>query len=528
MKIVTSRQMREIERRSEAAGVSTDALMQNAGLAVAERVRRHLGEVAGAPVLVLVGSGNNGGDGLVMSRHLRAWGADVTAYVCLERGRPDPRLDEARAAGVAVVHASGYEGRLRLRALLASARLVVDAVLGTGRSRPIEGALSAILRELAEARGMRRGLRLLALDLPTGLDSDTGAVDALCPAADVTVALGYPKVGLFKYPGAEAAGTVETVDIGVPAGLDEDVLLELMTPEWAAQALPARPAGAHKGTFGRVLLVVGSRSYVGAAYLAAAAAARVGAGLVTLAVPEGIQTAVAAKAVEPTYLLLPESERGVLHHDAAATVLESIPQYDALLVGCGLGQGPGAAEMVRRLLLAGARLPPTVVDADGLNLLAASGAPVPIALGSDGWWVRFADPAVLTPHPGEMARLTGRAATEVQADRVATAVASAARWGKVVVLKGAYTVVAGPDGRAMVAPFANPGLASAGTGDVLAGAIVGLLSQGLSLDRAASLGVYLHGAAGERVREDLGDAGMIASDLLPELPRVVKQLRAKI
>ncbi len=519
MKIVTSDQMREIEGRSEAAGVSTDALMEQAGFAVARRVEHHLGHLSGVPVVALIGSGNNGGDGLVMARHLHEAGADITAYLCGDRRQPDPKLDDAVGGGVSVQRLSDDDGLGRLRELLSSASMVVDAVLGTGRSRTIEGPLKSVLQEVAEAKARREGLRVLALDLPSGLDSDTGAVDPACLAADLTVTLGHPKVGLFHHPGSESIGELEVADIGIPQGLDGDVALGMMTRRWARGILPRRPSTAHKGTFGSVMMVVGSRNFVGAASLAAAAATRVGAGLVTVAISESLRASVAGIVAEPTYLPLPESSPGAVSPDAARLVLQSLDQYNALLVGCGLGQAPETAEVLHELLLSGEPLPPTVVDADGLNLLASSGSP------GNKWWEKIAGPAVLTPHPGEMSRLTGHSVDEIQADRIGTATRWAGNWNKITVLKGAYTVVAYPDGRAKVSPFANPGLASAGTGDVLAGAIAGLLSQGMPLEDAAALGVYLHGAAAERVRGEVGDTGMVASDLLPEMPRAIRELR---
>ena len=521
MKIVTSEQMRQIEARCERAGVSTDALMEHAGLGVARRVRHRVGHLVGVPILVLVGAGNNGADGLVAARHLHNWGANVTVYLCLDRRKPDPKLEIVRDQVVWILQASADKGLADLKKVLASAHMVVDSVLGTGRARPIEGQLETIMLAVSETRAQKPSLCVLALDLPTGLNADTGATDTACPAADVTVTLGYPKVGLFAFPGAEKVGSLEVVDIGIPEGLDEDVGLELMTPGWASVILPNRPPAAHKGSFGRTLVVAGSTNYIGAAYLAATAATRVGAGLVTLAIPQSLQMAVAAQAIEPTYLPLPEFSPGTVSPDAADLIVESLAGYDALLLGCGIGQRPATREMVERLLYSTGSLPPTVVDADGLNILSISTSE------TDGsnWWERFSSRAIVTPHPGEMARLTGDSATAVQEDRVVKAVESASRWNKITVLKGAHTVVAFPGGKAMISPFANPGLASAGTGDVLAGTIVGLLSQGLSLEDAASLGVYLHGAAGERVRAGIGDTGMIASDLLPALPQSIRELR---
>ncbi len=517
MKIVTSEQMRRIEAQCEAAGVSTDTLMARAGLAVAQRVRHHLGHLAGVHVLVLAGRGNNGADGLIAAAHLRRWGARVTAYVCLDRPTPDPWLDCAKAGGVNIVHASSDDALAALRSALDPVHAVLDAVLGTGRSRPIDSRLGGILRTVGDAAAKWYGPRVIAVDLPSGLDADTGACDPYTLNADVTVALGYPKLGFYRPGAREQSGAVEVVDIGIPAGMDDEVRLRLMSQGWARPLLPERPAASHKGDFGRALIVAGSSSYVGAAYLAASAATRVGAGLVTLAVPAGIVSAVAGRAAEPTYLPLPESEPGELDAGAAAALIAGrLENYDALLIGCGLGQSPGAKALVRRLLCSGAPLPPTVVDADGLNILAA--------LDDVRWWERWTEPAVLTPHPGEMSRLTGASTQAVQANRAGFAGCGAVEWNKVMVLKGAHTVVATPDGRAMISPYANAGLASAGTGDVLAGVVAGLLSQGLRPEDAAALGVFLHGEAGDRVGEELGAAGMIASDLLPALPRVIREL----
>ena len=517
MKVVTAAEMRAIEDRSEEAGVSTDTLMENAGLAVARTARRMLGPLAGVPVVVLVGSGNNGADGLVAARHIRRWGARVTAYICRERGISDPKLEDALRDGVDIVTVSEDPGLDRLRSLFGASHLVIDAMLGTGRARPIEGVFKDILGILSVARrGSPRTVPcLLALDLPTGLNCDTAEVDPACIAPDFTVVLGYPKRGHLTFPGAGVVGELEVAEIGIPPGLDDDVQVSLLSSEWARSVLPDRPGDSHKGTFGRTMIVAGSRNFLGAAYLAAASAARVGSGLVTIAIPASLVSSIAPAAIEPTFLPLPESREGVVSPDAADEVLETMSGYSSLLVGCGLGQADETRTMVERLLLSGSDLPPTVVDADGLNTLARV----------RDWHHRWPANAILTPHPGEMARLVAGSNLRGDADRLELASAGAREWSKTVVLKGAYTVVARSDGAAEIAPFSNPGLATAGTGDVLAGAIAGLLSQGLAPETAASLGVYLHGLAGEAVRERLGDTGMVASDLLPELPVTIKGLR---
>lgn len=290
-----------------------------------------------------------------------------------------------------------------------------------------------------------------------------------------------------------------------------------ITADWARSVLPGRPPDANKGTFGRVIVVAGSINYIGAAYLACSGAMRVGAGLVTLATPASLLPVLASKLTEVTYLPLPESGSNTLSPSAARLVQEELSNYDVLLLGCGLGQRAEIAGFVTSILLEGAKVsPPAVIDADALNILA----------GVPEWWRKLSDNVILTPHPGEMARLAAVSVEKVQSDRAGIAKKMALRWRKTLVLKGANTVIASPEGETVVNPSANPGLATAGTGDVLAGVIAGLLAQGLSLNHAAACGVYLHTEAGEIVRERLGDAGMIASDLLPALPLAIRKLKA--
>jgi NAD(P)H-hydrate epimerase len=515
MKIVTSDQMRLIEERCAQEGVSADTLMENAGLAVAQKAREFLGDVRGVPILVLVGPGNNGSDGIVAARHFGDWGADVTTYLALPRNADDPKLQLLLNRGIVPYKAEDDEGFALLADCLTKAHLVIDAVLGTGISRPIEGILAAILSLLADERATRPELGLLALDMPTGLDADTGVSDPHCPAADLTVSLGYPKAGLFAFPGAAHVGRLDVVDIGIREHLADDVIQELITSAWVRDALPKRPMNSHKGTFGRVLVVAGSARYIGAAYLACEAAARVGAGLVTLAIPESLQPMLAAKLTETTYLPLPEKD-GLLSMEASEIILSEAANYQALLVGCGLGQGSDVARLLRQTLLT-SRYPgtPMVLDADALNIMST----IP------EWWMGLNWQTVLTPHPGEMSRLTGMTTEEINATRLNTTRDRAVQWNKSVALKGAYTVVSSPQGYARVSPFANPGLASAGTGDVLAGATAGLLAQGLSTFDAVSCAVYIHGAVGEQVRLVMGDTGMLASDLLTRLPIVIKQVK---
>ncbi|TMB68504.1 MAG: NAD(P)H-hydrate dehydratase, partial [Chloroflexi bacterium] len=358
--------------------------------------------------------------------------------------------------------------------------------------------------------------RLLAVDLPTGLDADTGSVDPHTVAADQTVALGWSKVGLHTLPGAQYAGRVEVVDIGIAPEHGASIKTELLTASWARSVLPERPPGAHKGTFGSALIVAGSPQYVGAAALSCTGALRVGPGIVTLACARSVYPMLASKLTETTFEPLDDKE-GFLSAEEAYTVRRALSRgYEALLVGPGLAQHSYVVAFIRALLpmLTADDVKAVVIDADGLNNIAKV----------DRWWEMLIVPTIITPHPGELSRLAGVDTAEIQRDRLAAGRNCASQWGLTIVLKGANTIIAAPDGRARLSPFANPGLASGGTGDVLAGAITGLIAQGLEPFEAASLGVYLHGFAAELVRRELGDAGMLAGDVAVALPRAIKEL----
>ncbi len=517
MKIVTVNEMKEIERRAAEIGLPPNVLMENAGLSVAQKIKGWLGNVVQQQILVLIGPGNNGGDGLVAARHLHDWGARVHIHLCAERSNDDSNYVIIRERGIPCTAASEDQDFSNLDTVLSSSDVVIDALFGTGKLRPLEGSVKQTLTRLRHFKEMKPSLNVIALDLPSGVDADTGTADPSCVAADLTITLGYPKLGLFSFPGRDLVGQLIVGDIGIPQSLGEDIANELITDDYVKTMLPQRPRSAHKGTFGRVLVCAGSLNYIGAAYLACEGAIRVGAGLVTLAVARSLQPILAAKLTEVTYAPLPESEPGFVDSEAYEVLHEWLSGYDVLLIGCGLSQHPSVMDFVRNSLL---EMPPSlspslVIDADALNALAQI----------QGWWQRLNQNAILTPHPGETSRLSGLTVNQIERERLMVAGEKAALWDKIVVLKGAHTVVASPNGEAKISPVANPGLASAGTGDVLAGAIAGLMAQGLTPFDAASCGVYLHGAAAESVGAELGDAGMVASDLLPALPKVIKKIK---
>lgn len=536
MKIVTVEEMRAIERAADAAGLSYGQMMENAGRAVAEAVLAHRA-VEGRRVAVLAGTGNNGGDGLVAAHHLAEAGATVGVYLAGDRPAGDPHLERLQQRGLLIARAEDDQRSRVLRNLLQTADVVLDAVLGTGTRLPLRGTAADVLSTAGKALAARSPRPfVVAVDCPSGVDCDSGEAAPQALAADLTVTLAAAKRGLLRPPAAELAGELEVAGIGLAPDQPElaGVQLELATAARAAALRPPRPRHGHKGTFGRAVIVAGSLNYPGAAGLAGIGALRVGAGLVTLAVPSAIQSALVPLLPEATWLLLPH-ELGALNDAAAGVLQEELGEAQAMLIGPGFGLDPVTAAFLRRLLGAEDQqhrgrigfvpaeapsqaivaLPPVVVDADGLKLLAQL----------ERWPARLPPTAVLTPHPGEMAVLTGQPVEAIQADREAAACAAAQSWGHVVVLKGAHTVIAEPGGSATVLPFATSALAHAGTGDVLAGAIAGLLAQGLAPYDAAVLAGYLHGRAGELAAESLGsEASVLASEVADMLPAALAGL----
>ena len=513
MKIVTAEQMRQIDRACIDGGTPQSTLMENAGKSVAEETRSALGPINQQDILCLVGAGNNGGDGLVAARYLKEWGAKVSVYLCSPRAPDDENLKLVQERVITCIEAADDKNLKKFNDLLATATCVIDALLGTGRMRPLEGIFKQVLEKVNAVKAKRK-LTVVAVDLPSGMDADTGAIDPACPYADVTVTLALPKLGHYAFPGAKRVGRLKIADIGIPAKLASSVMTELLTAEWAREKLPARPLDANKGTFGKALVIAGSINYIGSTYLACSGAMRAGAGLVTLATAASLQSVIASKLTEATYLPLPESPTGHISVEAVDIIKQNHSQYKALLIGCGLGQSSSTVEFVISLL-SEKRLPALVLDADALNTLAKT----------PEWWKLVPGDAILTPHPGEMSRLCGLSIDEIQSDRIGVARKYAREWNKTIVLKGGYTIVAGADGYCRVSPYAHPGVATAGSGDVLAGVITGMAAQGLPLADAAALGVRVGGEASEIVCNLLGDAGIIASDLLTALPVAIKQLK---
>ncbi|MFN2135181.1 MAG: NAD(P)H-hydrate dehydratase [Candidatus Promineifilaceae bacterium] len=529
IKVFTVAEMVAAERAADASGVSYDMMMETAGRRVAEAISERV-PVRGRNVVVLVGPGNNGGDGLVAGRYLAQAGADVAIYLYKARAADeDANLRQVEEMGLFIVEAALDQRYRVLRTRLNDAAIVVDSLLGTGVTRPIAGNLAALMKEAGAAIAAARDRQsadvallpvgamsaeqmpaaapyIVAVDCPSGLNCDTGELDKLALDADLTVTFAGPKRGHFYSPGAGSCGKLVVADININPQLPEvaQVPAALVTRRWAKELLPLRPIDGHKGTFGTVLIAAGSGQYWGAPLLSGRGAYRAGAGLVALAVPQAIRPTVASQLPEATYPAVPAEE--VLDNESYYFLLSEIERCQALLVGPGLGP---ADAFLEALLAPGKVLPPLVVDADGLNALARR----------PGWQRALPPNTILTPHPGEMARLLGRSVTEVKAaDRIKLALDAASSWGHIVLLKGAFTVVASPGGACAVQPFANPLMAVGGSGDVLAGIIAAQLAQGMAPFDAAVLGAYLHGAAAELAAEKFGSAGLLSGELADWVP----------
>ncbi len=536
-KIVTTDEMRAIEQAADASGLTYDQMMLNAGKSIADEIQTFLEEVDGLRVVILVGTGNNGGDGLVVGHHLDEAGAQVSIYQAKERSADDPHLKRLREKQLLIANAQDDQRHRVLKNLLASADVVIDAVLGTGFQLPLKGSAKELL-SISKSELEKRESKpfVVAVDCPSGLDCDSGEITEEALKADLTVTLAAGKHGLYRFPGAEYVGKLVIGDIGISPSQKElsSVKLEVVEDKELVKWLPQRPSNAHKGTFGRVLVVAGSINFPGAAALAGEAAYRVGAGLVTMAVPATIQSLIAAHIPEATWLLLPH-ELGVISENALNVITSEIENTETLLIGPGFG-----LEDTTKAFLSGLfgierhhqrgqigfvhpehtnaktlSIPPCVIDADGLKLLSQL----------ENWYSYLPKNAILTPHPGEMALMTGESINEIQEDRVAAARKWAKTWGHIVVLKGAFTVVAAPSGEATVIPIATPALARAGTGDVLAGAIAGFRAQGVEAYPSAILGSYIHGRAGEFAAEVVGTtASVLAGDVANALPSVLFDL----
>ncbi len=518
MKVVDAETMRAMDERAMTEfAMKGLQLMENAGRAVAEVVLGELGRKKAAParVAIICGKGNNGGDGFVCARHLANAGVEVSLFVMAPPGayRGDSRVNLRtwlKMGGKAVLIRSRADLEKNSSALQ-HAHVVVDALLGTGITGGARGLYAEVIEHLNGLWGT-----VIAVDVPSGLDATTGAAGGPVVRADVTVTMALPKTGFFLPPGASFVGRLEVGDIGMPAALltDESLRQSLITEDLVRPLVRPRPAGAHKGTFGHVAVLGGSLGKTGAPCMAALGAMRAGAGLVTMGLPAGLRAVMELKALEVMTWPLEDNGGGLMTGAALAGVLGLLEGKSALVAGPGLGVSAGAEEVMRGVV--GKAGLPMVIDADGLNNISKDLGIIKESASSE---------VVLTPHPGEAARLLGVATKDIQADRMGSASRISEATGAVVVLKGANTIVAAPGGEMFINTTGGPALASAGTGDVLAGVIGGLLAQGMSALEAAITAVYVHGLAADNLSHALGgQRGLLSTDLLGEIPRVLNSV----
>ncbi|OGW60270.1 MAG: hypothetical protein A2V83_09100 [Nitrospirae bacterium RBG_16_64_22] len=515
MIVVGSAEMRAIDRHAiEIAGIPAEILMENAGRAVATAMEASFGLLAGKTVCLLCGKGNNGGDGFVIARALS--GAGVQALVW-SVSAPGTLKGETRLHHDLFTRTGGRANRLtpsskaRFARDVSGSALVVDALFGTGLNAPIAGFLARAIETVNAS-----GKPVVSVDVPSGINADTGAVLGTAVRAALTVTFGHMKAGLVLPPGSVHAGRVVVADIGLPEVSTTRVGPRggILSESEAGAILPARPSAGHKGTFGRVLIAAGSTGKTGAAVLASLGALRGGAGLVTIAHPAAFRDVFEQKTLEAMTLSVGRDRDTFFNLSAVDSIRAAAAGADAAAIGPGIGLAPGTAEAVSALVRDVAC--PLVLDADALTLLAGKEAAVRRRRGI----------TVLTPHPGEMARLIGGRVEQVQKDRVRAARDAAARYGAVVVLKGAGSVTALPDGRYWINRTGNAGMATGGTGDVLTGLIAALLAGGLPAPSAAPLAVFVHGLAGDLAAEACGTTGLIASDLARKIPRAFERIRA--
>lgn len=511
MRVVTGREMQAIDKEAiEKFGIPSLDLMERAGAEVARAAQRILSGGVGKNIVVVAGKGNNGGDGFVAARRLDETGFNVQLFLL---SSPESLTGDAQAKyrmveDVLESSPLNEENLPILVSALDQADLIIDAMFGTGFSGKVAGFPAEIIRLINESKAS-----VLSVDIPSGVEADTGNVPGPAVRADETVTFGLPKLGEVIYPGAEFSGRLSIVDIGFPpAVLQRQGKLNFPQIEEMASLLPKRKPDTHKRECGQILVLAGSVGFTGAATLTCRAAMRAGAGIVTLGIPESLNDILEVKLTEEMTRPLPETPDRSLSVKAYDEIMRISTSFNVLALGPGLSRNVETATLVFQLLHSVSI--PMVIDADGLNALEGQGNLLK---------ERKAE-TIITPHPGELARLFGTTADEIQKDRIGWAEKGARQWDVILVLKGARSIVASPDGRIVVNSTGNPGMASAGTGDVLTGIIASLLGQGLTPFNAAVLGTYLQGLAGDMIAQDKTFFGLIASDLIDYLPRALKAL----
>lgn len=508
--VVTSSEMVEIDRVSiEEMQIPGVVLMENAGTGVVAEIERRLGDLAEKQALIFCGKGNNGGDGYVIARHLYNRGAQVAVFLAgkkeMIKGDALTNLKILANMGIAVQEISSVDQIPSFRRI----DVVVDALLGTGVTGPVTGFLADLIQFINELESP-----IISVDLPSGMETDTGAVHGACIQADLTVTMAHLKTGLLFSPARDHAGEIVIADISVPPEVSQRIGGHTFLVEATdIQArLPVRKRDAHKTSCGKVVVFAGSVGMTGAAALASTSTLQVGAGLTKLGIPASLNPILEQKVTEVMTVPLAETDQQSISITARDQISDLLDWADIFAVGPGLSTHPETVEFVKWLLSEMHK--PLVLDADGLNALAKS----------PDFIKNYPGEMVITPHPGELARLVNLSIDDIQTDRLKIIRRFAQEWGKVIVLKGGPTVIAAPNGEVFINSTGNPGMATGGSGDVLTGVIAGLMAQKLSALDAALVGVYLHGLAGDLAAEDLTEMGMIAGDISDYLPAAIKKL----
>lgn len=514
MYLVTASEMQAMDRRTiETFGLPGRLLMENAGRGAAQVLLQTFTGLTEKKVAIIAGRGNNGGDGFVIARCLLQKGVTVRVYLLAEsktiKGDAAANLKLLKPLGIPVDEIPDSNAFIKCKTAMRHQNIWVDAILGTGLKSDVDGYFREII-DFINAQNRP----VFSVDIPSGLDSDSGHPRGACIRAHTTATFGFAKIGHMLFPGASYTGRLQIVDIGIPDHIVAEVgpSQYLLTTEMIQDRFAPRSPGAHKGTTGHLLVVAGSPGKTGAAAMAAMAAMRTGAGLVTLGVPASLNPVLETQVLEAMTIALPETVDAMFAEAAFDRIQDLLSGKQCLVFGPGVGISPEIESLLRRML------PilnvPMVIDADGLNNLAA-----------DIDMLKTANaPIILTPHPGEMARLMGASVPQIQTDRLTCAREFARKYNLHVVLKGARTVIAHPDGKVYINPTGNAGMASGGMGDVLTGVIGGLLAQGYAPEAATHMGVYLHGAAADRLAEQIGPIGFLASDVINAIPGQIKKL----
>ncbi len=514
MRLVTASQMRDMDSMTiNEAGIPGVVLMENAARSAAKVFLEHFNPIDGSSIVILCGKGNNGGDGYVMARYLHEKGMNVTVGITGEKsaisGDALVNLKIIEKLGLKIFEITDDESLQGFKDNLINCSYMVDGLLGTGLNSPVRG----LYKKIIDIVNMS-GKPVMSIDIPSGLNADTGQKMGTAVKADLTVTFGFPKPGQLVYPGAGLVGRLINIDIGIPGTVSRrfESSHRLIEPEDFISDICRDKRDAHKGSRGHLLVLAGSTGKTGAAALTALGALRTGAGLVTVGVPKSLNPVMECKLTEAMTVPLPETEDGSLSLNAGDDIVRLLSGKTALAIGPGLSTHPETVELVTNIIK-DCELP-MVIDADALNALSLSSGSLELLDGKK----------ILTPHPGEMGRLMGMESREIQADRLKISCEFAKKYGCNLVLKGARTVIADPAGVLYINPTGNPALATGGTGDVLTGIISGLLARGVSEVKAAAAGVYLQGLAADYIAEQNGESGLIASDLPDVIPFIMNSL----